>query len=71
MEERKGLYYCPDCNEVYEYANVDSKEWPRCIHPEHERRAEISSKQYIDWILKDNPVLDIKKKESEDVQTGR
>ena len=54
--------YCPDCNEVYENANKNTK-WPHCDHPEHEGRAEISHKQYMDWIKKDKPVLDIKKKD--------
>ena len=68
MEEfnkKDEFYYCKECNNVYEYRNLNSKDCPRCIHPEH-NKAIITDKQYIDWEVKNRPILNIKKKKNND-----
>ena len=54
--EDKHLYYCPDCNEVFEGNNPDIK----CSFNMHKFKANITNKQYIKWVLDSKNKLNIK-----------
>jgi len=54
----KNLYYCPDCNEVYE----NNDKIKQCHYKSHKIKAKISDRQYANWIINGKKKLKIKNK---------
>lgn len=53
------LYYCRECNDVYENRNKDRQ----CVETNHTKFI-ITPKMYTDWIVKGKPILQKKQNEN-------
>ncbi len=65
-EYMKGFYYCRNCNRVFELQYLFNEPCPdikiedvRCSRLDHVDKAPITSKQYIKWLKKKKPILDL------------
>jgi len=55
---REGFYYCPDCNNVFEKSGINTDVAPKCIHPEHTNKRDMTDREFLDWLKNDKNKVD-------------